>query len=175
MKNMKKFIYCVIVLVPLQSLAQAPTRHINDLAFLSGTWATRSEWGDMEQHWSAPMGNSLMCVYRCVKDGRVIFYELMLIEQTAEGPVMYLRHFSPGSVAWEEKDKPWEYPLMFLEHGHARFERKDRKTALTFRRTGPETLRVILERQDEEGRWVEDVFDYRLTAPKPVARDSLQR
>jgi len=130
---------------------------------MNGKWVTQSAWGDMEQYWSKPVGNNMMCTYRCVKNKRIIFYQFMVIEQTDKGPVMYLRHFGPGSVGWEEKDKPWEYPLMFLEPNHARFERKDRKTALTFRRTTGDTLRVILERQDEEGRWVEDVFDYRLS------------
>lgn len=143
---------------------QSPQRNVRDLAFLTGRWVTTSPWCDMEEHWTRPMGDNMMCAYRCVKDGRVVYYQLIIVEQTEkEGPVMYLRHFSRGGIGWEEKDAPWEYPLMFLEPNHARFERKDRKTALTFRRTNPDTLRVILERQDEAGRWVEDVFDYTLS------------
>ena len=83
-----------------------------------------------------------------------------VIEQMDSGPVMKLRHFSPGNIGWEEKEKPYEYPLMFLEPDKARFERPDKKTALTFYRTAPDKLKVILERQDKDGRWVEDVFDY---------------
>ncbi len=145
------------------SLAQAPVRNIKDLAFMSGKWITHSAWGDMEENWSTPMGNCMMCAYRCVKDGKVIFYEFIVIEQTDSGPVMKLRHFSPGNIGWEEKDKPYEYPLMFLEPDKARFERPDKKTALTFHRTAPDKMQVILERQDQNGRWVEDVFDYELS------------
>lgn len=140
--------------------AQVPEKDIKNLAFMAGTWKTHSAWGDMEESWSEPFGNSMMCAYRCVKDGKVIFYEFIVIEQMDGGPVMKLRHFSPGNIGWEDKDKPYEYPLMFLEEDKARFERPDRKTALTFHRTGPETMKVILERQDKEGRWVEDVFNY---------------
>lgn len=145
------------------SVAQVPIRNIKDLAFMSGKWTTHSAWGDMEASWSEPMGNSMMSSYRCVKNGKVIFYEFSVIEQMDSGPVMKLRHFSPGNIGWEEKDKPYEYPLMFLEPDKARFERPDKKTALTFHRTAPDAMQVILESQDQDGRWVEDVFDYKLS------------
>jgi hypothetical protein len=147
------------------SQSQIPIKNIKDLAFMSGKWITHSAWGDMEESWSEPLGNSMMCAYRCVKDGKVIFYEFMVIEQMDSGPVMKLHHFSPGNIGWEEKDKPYEYPLMFLEPNKARFERPDKKTALTFYRVSDANLKVILERQDKDGKWVEDVFDY--SKPKP--------
>ena len=162
---MKKPVLLLLLLFNFLCTAysQVPPKNIKDLEFMAGQWMTHSAWGDMEQNWSEPMGNSMMCAYRCVKDGKVIFYEFTVIEQMDSGPVMKLRHFSPGNIGWEEKDKPYEYPLMFLEPDKARFERPDKKTALTFHRTGPETMKVILERQDKDGRWVEDVFDYQLS------------
>jgi len=161
---MKKFIIISAFFILAGDLVygQIPPKDIKDLAFMSGKWKTHSAWGDMEANWSEAMGNSMMCAYRCIKDGKVIYYEFIVIEQMDAGPVMKLRHFSPGNIGWEEKDKPYEYPLMFLELDKARFERPDKKTALTFHRTGPASLKVILERQDKEGRWVEDVFDYKL-------------
>ena len=57
------------------SVAQVPPKNIKDLAFMAGKWTTHSAWGDMEENWSEPMGNNMMCSYRCVKDGKVIFYE----------------------------------------------------------------------------------------------------
>ena len=163
--NMKKHItfFFLAAMGATLSVAQVPPKNIKDLAFMAGKWTTHSAWGDMEENWSEPMGNNMMCSYRCVKDGKVIFYEFIVIEQTDSGRVMMLRHFSPGNIGWEEKDKPYKYPLMFLEPNKARFERPDKKTALTFHRTGPNNMKVILERQDDEGRWVEDVFDYKLS------------
>jgi hypothetical protein len=153
----------VFVLSSYSSQAQAPVKKIKDLAFMAGKWVTSSAWGDMEENWSEPVGNSMMCAYRCMKDGKVIFYEFIVIEQTDSGPVMKLRHFSPGNIGWEEKDKPYEYPLMFLEPDRARFERPDKKTALTFHRTAKDKLLVVLERQEESGKWVQDEFDYKLS------------
>jgi hypothetical protein len=145
------------------ALCQAPKRDIKDLAFMSGKWFTNSGWGDMEEHWSEPFGNSMMCSYRCVKDGKVIFYEFIVIEQMESGPVMKLRHFSPGNIGWEDKDKPYAYPLMFLEPDRARFERSDKETALTFHRIAADRLNVVLERKDKNGKWVTDEFRYTLS------------
>jgi hypothetical protein len=163
--TMKRPVFVALLLIVGCALghAQVPPKNIKDLAFMAGKWTTHSAWGDMEENWSEPMGDCMMCAYRCVKDGKVIFYEFIVIEQTDTGPVMKLRHFSPGNIGWEDKDKPYEYPLMFLEPDKARFERPDKKTALTFHRTSPETMQVILERQDKSGRWVEDIFDYKLS------------
>jgi hypothetical protein len=157
-----KTLFCFLTLYLFLNVgySQAPVRNIKDLAFMSGKWTTSGEWGDMEENWSEPFGNSMMCSYRCVKDGKVIFYEFIVIEQTATGPVMKLRHFSPGNIGWEEKDKPYEYPLMFLEADRARFERPDKKTALTFHRVTKDRLKVFLEREDKDGKWVQDEFNY---------------
>lgn len=164
MKNLSS-VFCLVWFLSWPVFSQVPVREIKDLSFMAGKWITKGEWGDMEENWSAPMGNSMMCSYRCVKDGKIVFYEFIVIEQHAEGPVMKLRHFSPGNIAWEEKDKPYDYPLMFLDLDDkvARFERPDKKTSLTFQRVSPDKLKVILERQDKDGKWVQDEFNYTAT------------
>ena len=105
---MKKlaFISLFIVWSAEALYAQIPPKDIKALAFISGKWKTTTSWGDMEEYWSEPMGNCMVCAYRCVKDGKVVFYEFIVIEQMTSGPVMKLRHFSPGNIAWEDKDKP---------------------------------------------------------------------
>ena len=152
----------LLLLVAIQSTQAQATRELKDLSFMSGKWIAKTDWGDMEENWSEPVGNSMMCAYRCVKDGQVVFYEFIVIEQGPSGPVMKLRHFSPGNIAWEDKDKPYEYPLTFLDSDRARFERPDKKTSLTFVRVSRDKLDVTLERQDDNGKWVQDVFHYTL-------------
>ena len=69
------FIALSFWLVTTAGDAQVPPKEIKDLGFMAGKWVTHSAWGDMEENWSEPMGNSMMCSYRCVKDGKVIFYD----------------------------------------------------------------------------------------------------
>ena len=109
-----KFFTTVILLLlfSLTAFSQQQKFKITDLEFMAGNWKTASDWGDMDEIWSSPMGNCMMCTFRCVKDGKVVFYEFIVIEQNENDsvPVLKLRHFNPGSIGWEDKDKPYLYP-----------------------------------------------------------------
>ncbi|MCI0751689.1 MAG: DUF6265 family protein [Flammeovirgaceae bacterium] len=133
---------------------------VADLAFISGNWVTSMKWGDMEENWSAPVGNSMMCSYRCIKDGKVTFYEFIVIENSETAPVMKLHHFAPGNVAWE--DKPYEYPLVSLQKNIAIFESSDKKEQMSFIRDSDETLKVILVQEDKQGVKQTHNFDFKL-------------
>jgi hypothetical protein len=156
-KNILAFLLLALSLVTLRAEAQK----IQDLSFISGKWTASMTWGDLEEYWSEPLGNCMTCMFRCVKNGKVVFYEFIIIEQQQDSvPVMKLRHFNPGNIAWEDKEKPYAYPLVKWETNKARFESPDRKTSMTFIRVAPENLTVILERTDKEGKPVIDTFDY---------------
>ncbi len=90
-----------------KSHSQTFKAKLQDLSFMSGTWYQHHEWGDMEEFWGKPMGDCMICSYRCVKDGKVLFYEFIVIEQSDSVPVMKLRHFKPGNIGWEEKNNPY--------------------------------------------------------------------
>jgi hypothetical protein len=60
-------------------------------------------------------GRYMVSTFRCVKDGKVVFYEFMAIEQSDSIPVMKLRHFNKGSIGWEDKDKPYLMPVITCE------------------------------------------------------------
>jgi len=145
--------------------AQDTARHnISGLSFMTGRWTGSMEWGDLEETWSEPMGNCMTCSFRCVKDGKVVFYEFIVIEQMADSaPVMKLRHFSPGSIAWEDKTSPYLYPLVSLQSEMARFESSNKKTAMAFQRVAKNKMKVTLERE-ENGKWKIDVFNYTLAS-----------
>jgi hypothetical protein len=127
---------------------------IADLAFMAGNWKTTSDWGDMDELWSSPRGNCMMCTYRCVKDGKIVFYEFIVIEQNENDsvPVLKLRHFNPGSIGREDKDNPYSYPLTFLKGEKAIFERPDGKTIITYERVSKATLKSVLIQETGEKR-----------------------
>jgi Domain of unknown function (DUF6265) len=131
------------LLFPLGLRAQTFKAEIKDLSFMTGTWGQHHEWGDMEEFWGQPMGNNMICSYRCVKAGKVIFYEFVVIEQSDSVPVMILRHFKPGSIAREEKDKPEQYPLVLLGRDKAVFASPN--VRLTYHRVDPDHMDILLE------------------------------
>jgi hypothetical protein len=158
---MRFLLFAITCVISLSSFSQLRKASIEDLKFMSGTWTLKHQWGDMEEFWSSPMGNNMMCTYRCVKDGKIVFYEFIVIEQSDSVPVLKLRHFNPGSIGWEEKQNPWHYPLVKLEKNMAVFERPDKKTRLIYERKSDIELLSMLEREDKNGAWVKDTFEYK--------------
>lgn len=150
----------LLLLISTNTYAQDFKASINDLAFISGTWTLKHEWGDMEEFWGPPMGNSLISSYRCVKDGKVVFYEFVVIEQIENVPVMKLRHFNPGSIGWEDKNSPLEYPLVSLSKNKAVFEAKDKSLRLIYQLVN-ENLEVILEEKNKNNEMEKIVFAYK--------------
>jgi len=163
---MKKtlLILSFLVSITVTTFSQsAPQWTVNDLKFISGKWTGSTEWGDMEEYWSEPMGNTMMCSYMCVDKGKVVFYEFIVIENSDTVPIMKLRHFNPGSIAWEDKENPHLYPLIKLETNLALFESADKKTKMTFQRIDAESLKIILDMEGKDGKWESVVFDYGLS------------
>ena len=144
-----KILLLLLLLSSGLSHAQELKASVNDLAFMSGTWTVKHEWGDMEEFWGPPMGNCMVSSYRCVKDGKVVFYEFVVIEQAGNIPVMKLRHFNPGSIGWEEKDAPLEYPLISLENNKAVFGAKDQSLRLIYALVSG-NLNVVLEEKNKK-------------------------
>ena len=148
---------CLLAFVSMKATAQVTQKFkIDDLGFIAGNWKTSSDWGDMDELWSSPRGNCMMCTFRCVKDGKIVFYEFIVIEQNSNDsvPVLKLRHFNPGSIGWEDKDKPYLYPLTSLDGQKAIFERPDKNTIITYERIADNTLKSELIQQTPEKRKV---------------------
>lgn len=94
---------------------------VKDFAWLEGTWTRTDETSVLEEVWNAPLADSVSGTFRWVRDGKTWMYELMTIEEEAEGVVLRLRHF-------ERNLKPWEagealtYPLKSVQENEAVFE-----------------------------------------------------
>jgi hypothetical protein len=161
---MKK-IYLLIVFIvtcTLSALAQVKKASVKDLAFMAGTWTLKHEWGDMEEFWSEPMGDNMVSTFRCVKNGNVVFYEFIAIEQSDSIPVMKLRHFNKGSIGWEDKDKPYLMPVVKIAKNEVTFESLDKAVRITYKRVSPLKMDCILDEKDKDGKWKKDVFNYTL-------------
>ena len=92
----------------------------------------------MDDCWSPPLGDNMQCMYRFVKDGKVQFYEFIVIEETPEGLYLRLKHFNKGLIGWEEKEKSLGGPITALEKNKATFD------WLTYELRSPDLLVVSL-------------------------------
>ncbi len=80
----------VMVAVPLAPLrAQRSPAGIGALAWLAGSWAGSDGRNDHEEHWTAPKGGAMVGVHRTVRDGRMVEFEFLRIEEQ-NGTLVYL-------------------------------------------------------------------------------------
>lgn len=124
--------------LPFGAAAQTPlaTAKIADLGFFQGAWQGTFQGGPIETYWSAPAANNLMGSLRMIRDGKIRLYEILVLEQTDAGVTLLVRHFQPGLVPQEEKDRPDRYVL--IEQGADR---------AVFEKVGGDPVRVIWERR----------------------------
>lgn len=162
---MKKAYLLILFIAAIahSSSAQLKKADVKDLAFMAGTWTLKHEWGDMEEFWGKPIGDNMVSTFRCVKDGKVVFYEFMIIEQSDIIPILKLRHFSKGSIGWEDKDKPYLMPATKIATNEVVFESLDKKVLITYKRIGPLKMDCILDEKGKDGKWKRDVFAYTLS------------
>ena len=130
---------------------------LQDLAFISGHSRGELDGGIADEEWSQPIGDTMMGMYCFVKDGKVQMYEMMAIEETANGPVLRLKHYNAGLQAWEEKTKVWDFPLVRFSPQDAFFETTDKSIRIGYRAAGSGILEATLE---EAGKKPE-VFRYK--------------
>jgi len=85
---MKRMAVIVLAMMSVTTtFAQKPT--INDLSWMTGSWIGSVRGVDMEEHWTAPKGNSMIGIHRDIAKGRTTSFEFLRIEQQGD-QVVYL-------------------------------------------------------------------------------------
>jgi len=100
----------------------SPKANLEDVSWIEGHWQGEAFGGVADEIWSAPMGNSMMFVFRMVKDGKVSFYESGHIQQLDDSLILQLKHFDGNMKGWEEKDETIDFKLVKLEPNKVYFE-----------------------------------------------------
>ena len=133
------FLFALSFIAPAALLgAPAPAAKIDELAWLEGRWEGDEDGLAMEEYWTSLKGGALLGLHRDVKDGRMVSFEFLRIQATAEGVVYFAspRSRPPVPFALVEsgerravfENKQHDFPqriLYWLDAGgamHARIE-----------------------------------------------------
>ena len=74
-----------------------------------------------------PQGDGLAGMFRWIKNGKLVFTEMMTITVEGGVPVFNLRHHNRGLIPWEKaEDGALRYPLKSSTSGEIVFENPDR-------------------------------------------------
>jgi hypothetical protein len=91
---------------------------ITKYEWLSGSWVGDGFGGVSEETWSEPVDETMMGMYRHYKDGKILFYEFLLLDETG----IRLKHFNPDITAWEEKEKFIHFEMIDYSDTHIRMK-----------------------------------------------------
>jgi len=142
------------------------TATVEDFAWLEGTWRMSEANVEMEERWSAPLGDGLVGTFRWLRNGEVWMYEIMAISKDKGRFLFRLKHFTRQFAGWEEKDEALTYGLTKIEPNKAVFQNPDRDQPrrFVFYRPARQTLIVRLE-GFEDGEETVQEFQFSLVKP----------
>jgi hypothetical protein len=91
MKPVKALVIIVTILVASLPAAEAadPAASLADLAWLSGGWKMESSGRLIEEHWTTPAGGAMLGMSRTIKNGKMVAFEFLRIEQR-DGGLFYI-------------------------------------------------------------------------------------
>ena len=84
---------------------------LEDLAWLEGFWSGRVNGDEVAEVWAGASVGAMMGMFRCIREGRVRFYEFMTITKASAQVDLTIKHFDPALVGWEEKDAAARFVL----------------------------------------------------------------
>jgi hypothetical protein len=119
-----------ILLLIAALVPAAPPSSVQDLAWMSGCWASIDGEAGSGETWTAPAGGTLLGVSRTVKRGRTVAHEFMQIRETGAGQIAFIALPSGQSEA--------SFPLVRLSGQEAVFEnpQHDFPQRVIYRRDG---------------------------------------
>jgi hypothetical protein len=133
----------------------SPPATLADLAWLEGTWRGEGLGGVVEESWSAPAGGAMLGMFRLLRAGRPVFYELCLLVEQRGSLLLRVKHFGPDFAGWEERADSVDFPLVRLAPATAWFG------GATYHRTSPDALDVWVRIRRRDGGATDERLRYR--------------
>lgn len=98
-----------VLLAATQTAPAAPAHTLDSLSWMAGAWGAEIGGIQMEEVWLAPKAGVMLGLHRDVRAGRLLLFEFLRVEQTAEG-LVYLA---------QPKGRP-PVPFPMVENGSKR-------------------------------------------------------
>jgi len=139
---------------------------VADVAFIQGHWkASTPEGQSIEGVWLQPEGENILGFMRMMKAGKADLYEILAYEQTEKGLVSMVKHFKPGLLGLEEKDKHDRYNFVEASKDRAIFQKEGENLRILYEKRSANQF-VIARGTLQDGKWAfKDLFVFNRTKP----------
>ena len=131
----------------------SPTASLTDISWIEGHWRGEAFGGIAEEIWGPPLGNSMMCVFKLVVDGDIIFYEIETISEENNSLILRLKHFNKHLKGWEEKNETIDFKLVKVDADKVYFD------GFTFEKISKDEINMYVVIEDM-GKKAETKFNY---------------
>jgi hypothetical protein len=139
--------------------AKSPQATLADMAWLAGHWVGPAFGGEAEEIWSPPKAGAMMGMYRLMRDGKPVFYELLTLVEESGSLILRLKHFNPDLTGWEEKLQTIDFRLVGRAEGIVQFD------GMSFHRDGDDRMTVYLAIEGKDSAVHEEAFSYARVRP----------
>lgn len=122
--------------------------NIENYEWMVGDWIGDGFGGVSEESWAPAVDGVMMGMYRHHKDGEIVFYEFLLLDETG----LKLKHFNADITSWEEKDD-----FVFFEMVEAS-ENLLKLKGLEFERKSDTEMEIRLRLKNSSGEVRTEIF-----------------
>jgi hypothetical protein len=98
-----------------------PTATLDDVSWLVGSWTGDAFGSSFEEVWNPSSAGSMVGMWKLMKDGEVVFYELMLIVEDEGSLSLKVKHFTDDFIAWEDKEDYVRFRLVAFDENAVHF------------------------------------------------------
>jgi Domain of unknown function (DUF6265)/WD40-like Beta Propeller Repeat len=127
---------------------------LENIAWISGNWKGEAFGGLTEENWSEPSGGSMMATFKLINDGKISFYEIIIIREINNTLILQLKHFNNDLKGWETKDDTVDFPLIEITSSKVIFE------GMTFEKVSDKQMNVYVDMHNKDGSKETLKFNY---------------
>lgn len=124
--------------LPYNDTIGSPKAGLDAIAWISGSWEGKALGGTVEEIWTPPLGNSMMCTFKLVINNKVIFYEFVTISEEKGTLIMRLKHYDEKLHGWEKKDETVDFKLVKVTPNRVYFD------GFTFEKVSPTEMNIYV-------------------------------
>lgn len=159
MKNVRLLIFLLLFIFGcLPTHAQSKPGSLNDIAFIQGHWKAANPDRTIEGYWMPRDGNNMLGMMRMMNNGKSTLYEILAYEETPQGLISLVKHFQPGLIGVEEKEKQDRYQFVEASANRAVFEKQGESLRILYEKRSDNQF-VIARGNLQNGEWVfRDLF-----------------
>jgi hypothetical protein len=129
------------------------------IEFIQGHWKATTPGGQsIEAVWLAPENDNILGFMRMMKGGKADLYEILAYEKSEEGLVSLVKHFKPGLLGLEDKDKQDRYSFVEASKDRAIFQKDGGGLRILYEKRSADQF-AIARGNEQDGKWVfKDLF-----------------